>query len=298
MLEQYRLVPNYHRSTARRRHVNYKRGGVMATIQEIAANKQLAIQAQQLLINLKLLSGVADGKIGPQSIGAIAELLYITKSSEITPELLQLKALPQPELDLSKNDFAAKIAKYMLSQGYWIDATNLNIIYVEGIDPNGTPNADKMNEWNDLRSLLKIENKIPKIVDHWKATTEPGWKYTNTPLNPDGAFRIAFGQYKAWRVGRHKTHEALVQCGEIVGYRDKNKDGFRTGDRLVRGSSWGVNQHNGYNLSYVDGASAGCLVGRSIEGHEEFMKLIKSDTRYQVNLNYVFLTTIIPGDAL
>ena len=268
----------------------------MATIKEIAANKQLAVQMQQLLINLKLLSGAADGKIGPQSIGAIAELLFITKSPEITPELLQLKALPQPELDLSKNDFAAKIAKYMLDQNYWIDANNLNIVYVEGCNLDGTPNADTMNEWNDVRSLLKIENKIPRIVALWKATTEPGWKYTNAPLNPDGAFRIAFGQYKAWAVGWHKTHEALVQVGEITGYRDRNKDGFRTGDRVVKGSEYGVNQHSGYNMLQVDGASAGCLVGQSTEGHLQFMQLVKSDLRYQANGRYVFLTTVIPGD--
>jgi hypothetical protein len=270
----------------------------MVSIKDIASDKELAIKVQQLLINLKLLSGVADGKIGPQSIGAIAELIHITKSPDLSPELLQLKSLPQPELDLSKGDFAAKIAKYMLAQNYWIDADHLNIIYVEGCDPSGVPNADRMNEWNDLRLLLKIENKIPKIIAYWKATTEPGWKYTNAPLNPGGAFRIAFGQYKAWSVGWHKTHEALVQVGEITGYRDRNKDGFRTGDTVVKGSEYGVNQHHGYSMQRVDGASAGCLVGQSVEGHEQFMKLVKSDVRYQANANYVFLTTVIPGDEL
>lgn len=270
----------------------------MVTIKEIAANKQLAIQVQQLLINLKLLSDVADGKIGPQSIGAITEFLRIAKSNDLTDSLLQLKALPQPELDLSRGDFASKIAKYMVAQNYWVDADHLNIIYVEGCNADGTPNADAPNEWNDRRLLLKIENKIPKIVASWKATTEPGLKYTNTPLNPDGAFRIAFGQYKAWSVGWHKTHEALVQVAEITGYRDRNKDGLRTGDPVVKGCDMGVNQHWGYNMLQIDGASAGCLVGQSTEGHLEFMKLVKSDARYQVNNSYVFLTTIIPGDKL
>jgi hypothetical protein len=270
----------------------------MITIKNVTADKQLAVQVQQLLIDLKLLSGVADGKIGTQTSQAIAQLLHITNNTDLTPELLQLKSLPQPELDLSKNNFAAKIAKYMLAQNYWIDANNLNIVYVEGVEPDGTPNADTMNQWNDLRLLLKIENKIPKIVDYWRATTEPGWKYTANPLNAGGAFRIAFGAYKAWSVGQHRNHEALVQVGEIVGYRDRNKDGFRTGDTKVRGSEYAVNQHHGYNVLQVDGASAGCLVGQSIEGHEQFMRLIKCDPRYQANSRYVFLTTIIPGDAL
>lgn len=272
----------------------------MITIENIAANRRLAIQVQQLLINLKLLSGIADGKIGPQSLQAIAQLLHITKSKDLTDDLLKIKALPQPELDLSKGDFAAKIAKYMLTQNYWIDDSHLNIVYVEGVDLSGKINADKMNEWNDVRSLLKIENKIPKIVANWKATTEPGLKYTNAPLNIGGAFRIAFGQYKAWSVGWHKTktHEALVQCGEIAGYRDKNKDGFRTGDAKVCGSNYGINQHHGYSIPSVDGTSAGCLVGQSEQGHKEFMEFVKVDQRYQANRRYVFLTTIIPGEKL
>ena len=45
-------------------------------------------------------------------------------------------------------------------------------------------------------------------------------------------------------------------------------------------------------------ASAGCLVGRTKEGHKEFMAIIKQDRRYVANNDYVFYTTIIPGDDL
>jgi len=267
-------------------------------ISEITADPKLAVQVQKLLISLKLLSGTADGKVGSQTTSAIAELLRITKKSEITDELLQIKYLPQPKLDLSKGSFADRIAKYMIAQNYWIDVARPNIVYVEGCDTDGKTNPDTANQWNDLRVILEINQGTPRISHSWRATTEPGLKYTLRPLNPDGAFRIAFGQYKAWIVGWHKTHEALVQVGEIAGYRDKNKDGMRTGDRLVCGSNFGVNQHWGYNMQHVDGASAGCLVGQSTVGHLEFMKVIKSDPRYLANNSYVFLTTIIPGDKL
>lgn len=270
----------------------------MVTIESLKNDRSQAIAYQTLLINLKLLCGSADGKVGPLTQQAIAELLRITKAKELTPDLLNLKALPQPKLDLSKGDFAARIAKYMIAQGYWIDEAHPNIVYVEGVNPDGTPNADKINEWNDVRTILEIKNGVPILTNCWVATTEPGWKYTENPLNPKGAFRIAFGQYRAWVVGWHKTHEALVQCGEIVGYRDRNKDGMRTGDPVVKGSDFGVNQHWGYNMEYVDGASAGCLVGQSIEGHMQFMKKVKSDPRYLENIGYVFLATILPGDKL
>jgi hypothetical protein len=49
------------------------------------------------------------------------------------------------------------------------------------------------------------------------------------------------------------------------------------------------------NISF---ASAGCLVGRTRQGHREFMQLIKQDKRYQLNRQYMFLTTIIPGNEL
>lgn len=270
----------------------------MVTIDSLKNDRLGAIVYQTLLINLKLLCGPADGKVGPLTQQAISELLRITKSKELTPELLNLKVLPQPKLDLSKGDFAARIAKYMIAQGYWIDDLHPNIVYVEGVNTNGTPNADKMDGWNDVRAILEIKKDVPILTHVWVATTEPGRKYTADPLNPDGAFRIAFGQFRAWIVGWHKTHEALVQHGDVVGYRDKNKDGKRTGDTVVKGANFGINQHWGGNAATVGGWSAGCLVGQSTEDHLLFMKIVKSDPRYKANSNYVFLTTILPGDKL
>ena len=184
----------------------------------------------------------------------------------------------------------------MHAQGYKVftNPGELNILYVEGVDADGTPNADRLNEWNDRRLLL--DHNL-EIIGNWAATTEPGRKYTNQPLHPMGAFRIAFGQYKAWRVGVHKNHEALVQAAAVKGHRDKDKDGFRTGDPVVTGI-FGINQHWGGDAALVGGWSAGCLVGQSREGHREFMRLVKSDVRYLKDGGYVFWTTVLPGDKL
>jgi hypothetical protein len=123
-------------------------------------------------------------------------------------------------------------------------------------------------------------------------------------MNNLGAARIAFGQYKAWEVGTHygggsEPHEALVQASPISVYRDKNKDFIRTGDKLYTGD-FEINQHYGFDYPYNDisYAGAGCLVGRTRQGHREFMALIKQDKRYQLNNRYKFLTTVIPGDDL
>ena len=192
--------------------------------------------------------------------------------------------------------FDDRIVAYMKKQGYklFVNPGELNIVYVEGVNWDGKLNSDRMNEWNDRRLIL--DHNL-QVIGNWVATTEPGWKYTSHPLNPQGAFRIAFGQYQAWRVGTHKDHEALVQVAPVKGHRDRNKDGFRTGDPVVNGN-FGINQHWGGDSPVVGPWSAGCLVGQTRTGHREFMKLVKSDVRYRQDNNYIFWTTVLPGDKL
>jgi hypothetical protein len=122
-------------------------------------------------------------------------------------------------------------------------------------------------------------------------------------MNPGGAARIKFGQYKAWQVGIHGTtdrHEALIQTGGTVTvHRDFNKDYQRVGDKEDTGY-FAINQHWGYDFptNNIYYASAGCLVGRLRQGHREFMSLIKQDRRFQLNNRYVFYATVIYGQDL
>jgi hypothetical protein len=187
---------------------------------------------------------------------------------------------------------------------FFAGAKNYNIIYIEGMNENGSLNNDAPNEFNDRRIIIEFVNKIPKIVNQWEATTEPGTYYTENPMNPNGAARIAFGQYKSWQVGIHygggsEPHEALVQTRDITIHRDRNQDFMRTGDNIYTGI-FEMNQHWGFDYprNDISYAGAGCLVGRRREGHREFMKIVKADRRYQLNNSYAFLTTIIAGDDL
>jgi hypothetical protein len=186
---------------------------------------------------------------------------------------------------------SAKILNYCKLQGYPIGW--FNIIYIEGMDVDGKLNSDVHNQFNDIRCIFNKE----KCTDLWTATCEPGAYYTNRPMNPDGAFRIAFGFHEnAWQVGLHgysNPHEALVQVREIKGYRDYNRDSFRTGDLKVEGV-YGINQHWGWDAPVYDigTTSAGCLVGRSIEGHKQFMAHC-----YNSGLQE-FSTIVLPGDKI
>src|SRR5262249_36308622 len=99
------------------------------------------------------------------------------------------------------DDLASRIVKAMMKNGYTVDAAPgyVNIVYVEGMDPNGSANANRPNEFNDLRLCIAFDGKTPKIIGLWEATTEPSRHWTLRPMNAKGAARIKFGQYTAWR---------------------------------------------------------------------------------------------------
>lgn len=186
---------------------------------------------------------------------------------------------------------SAKILNYCDSEKYPI--TDFNIIYIEGMTINGQLNGDEPNQFNDVRAIFNRD----RCIDCWQATCEPGSWYTDYPMNPEGAFRIAFGFHKkAWEIGLHGNsdpHESLIQTEEVRGYRDYNGDMIRTGDRQVSGY-FGINQHWGYDMPLTDigQASAGCLVGRSRHGHREFMAFCVNSGEKQ------FSTIVLPGNEI
>lgn len=283
-------------------------------INDLALDLELAGEIQNRLIKLGCLDPPADGIFGTVSKFVLAEYskqagiaFDETVDSKLAKSLLDHSEDTFLRLNLG-NDFASKIIKYMQLRNYWIAKLPgfLNIVYVEGANADGQPNADKSNEFNDRRMVIAIESGKPAIVFNVLGTTEPGEFFTKNPMNAGGAARIAFGQYKAWRVGFHNAgrpsrHEALVQVGEITVHRDLNKDGKRTGDKLDVGSGFAINQHWGFDMpvNNIGKASAGCLVGRTKAEHKEFMKLIKTDPRFSKASNgYSFMTTVIAGDDL
>lgn len=276
------------------------------TLDALTNNTELAKAVQIHLTRLGLLDPPADGKFGSYSRQALEEFQSLMNLSESGLGIQTRKALAELKevfpLQLG-NDFASRIIKYMQQKQYFIAVgkQKYNIVYVEGANSNGVPNDDKLNQWNDRRIVIEIASATPKIVGNWVATTEPGDYYTNHPMTVKGAARIAFGQYKAWQVGTHgqsEPHEALRQVADLKLHRDRNQDGYRTGDPIDVGAHFGINQHWGYDMSRVGKASAGCLVGQSRDEHRAFIKLIKQDRRYQLNKNYIFMTTVIPGDDL
>jgi hypothetical protein len=121
-------------------------------------------------------------------------------------------------------------------------------------------------------------------------------------MKPQGAARIAFGQYRVWQVGTQgysESHQALIQVVSVKVHRDWNRDMIRTGDAIDEGY-FGINQHHGYDhpINDIYTASAGCLVGKTRNGYAAFMASIKRDVRFIKDINFVFSTTILDGSQL
>lgn len=292
----------------------------------IAADLELAKQIQIRLVSLGLLSPPVDGQFGPISTAAFKQFQELMQCNEpnflgqVTAKKLietKIEELPVSPLVLG-NDLASRIVKYMQQKQYHVATgpREFNIVYVEGMNPDGTLNNDKPNEFNDIRMVIEFVNGKPKIVGSWEGTTEPGRHYTiEKPMNAKGAARIRFGQYKAWRMGMHgvsNPHRALVQVAPVSVHRDFNQDFQRIGDFVDTGI-FAINQHWGYDYPKNDvrDAGAGCLVGRSTQGHKDFLEIIEQDRRYLATRfgppifsgdpserTYVFISTIIPGDEL
>jgi hypothetical protein len=262
-----------------------------------------------------------DGQVGLNTRNIIAEFCRLAgikyKDRLIGPELatailsaqpdtfLPLKLTPDKK-DSSDTKLAKACLRYMQSKGYWIARSPkmYNIVYSEGMDGDGTLNADTFNEWNDRRMVIRIApGGIPEMIVNDQGTTEPGAFYTNRPMNVNGAARLAFGQYKAWVTGLHQGKQpALVQRELLRVHRDINKDGKRNStDPIDIGKNFGVNQHTtAVNKvpDFIGPYSAGCLVGRRYKSHLFFLKTVKSDIRWVMNNSYMFMTTVLAGDDL
>lgn len=199
------------------------------------------------------------------------------------------------------------IIEHMTRNNFTIDRGDgeVNIIYLEGVNTDYTPNPNALDGWNDLSIILKFDaTGEPSLAFIAECTTEPGKAatYDSAARRLGGVARIAFGQQKAWRVGHHRyakwgtRHPALVQCAPVLVHRDSNRDGSREGD--ATGWAYGLNQHGTsgiYTGGQIGNWSRGCLVRRWWQDHLEFMSHIYSDPRHVKDKKHIFSTTIIAG---
>jgi hypothetical protein len=252
-----------------------------------------------------LLAAPADGIWGPKSDRALANYQKLRGINEIGLGVLTAKSLYQVAyknliegFDLN-GDWASRTIMWMKLCNFHISigTGEINIVYFRGLDRKGRWNGNEDFVFNDRRTVLLVEDGVPKFADNWLATVDPGRDYWFNPMNPKGCANIAAGQYRAWSVGLHGKQRALVQTGEVTVLRGKNRV-------LDRGDGFGINQHTvGANQDFSVGNaiglwSAGCLVGASaVEHYKEFMPLVESDPREKKSPgDYRHWTAVVPGD--
>lgn len=201
--------------------------------------------------------------------------------------------------------YAQKVIAYMESLGYAIDRQpgEMNIVYVEGAELDGTPNADEGDRWNDLGLLISFDpDGVPQIVHRAVCTTEPGYAATMAQRARllGGVARVQLTQYlRCWQMGYHKgnpAHPALVQRAPMLVHRDRNRDGKRPGDALMPAS--GINQHGtrpGYIARLIGTWSEGCLVRLNWDDHLHFIELVRSDPRFILDSGFLFSSAILDG---
>jgi hypothetical protein len=284
-------------------------GNLSIHVHDIAQHPGLAKDMQLRLIDLGIVDPPADGQFGPISRLGLRQFVKLTGVGDplvvdkaLAGALLAADADTLLPITLGA-DLASRIVRCMQEKKHWIARLPgyVNIVYVEGANEDGSANANTPDRFNDRRIVLTLKSGAPKILGNWQATTEPGNHFTMNPVHALGAGRIQLGQYKAWNVGIHtglsggNSHEGLLQAVSISICRDKNKDFKRKGD-FVDTNNDGFNQHHASDRKEHLGIGkhgAGCLVGRRILEHEDFMKIVKSDPRFQTSNGYKFMTTVV-----
>lgn len=135
------------------------------------------------------------------------------------------------------------------------------------------------DEFDDITFVAYRDQENKPVVELYTSTTDPGLYWLKHPMNKDGCFIMAPGQYRgAYKIGPHGSskYEALRQNSEIAGFRDNNKDGVHDmdWDTLVSGIFW-TNLHHAYDSAKVKKNSAGCQVLKYIKDLKRLLSLCK-----------------------
>ena len=147
---------------------------------------------------------------------------------------------------------------------------NLNLVGIRSSDP--APNVFSDQLW------VFWKNKTYWDINIYRITTDPGLYWLQKPMNANGTGILKPGQYPGmWKIGIHKTYEALVQVAPCTLIRDYNRDNkldYHSGREET--GLFGVNLHRaGKDSQTVDRWSAGCQVFSQVREFNEFMKLAR-----------------------
>lgn len=266
---------------------------------------------QARLSAIGLLDPPPDGFLGPATqwaLMAFCRLSGIPFEGSLSRNAAKTLLAPDAVLPLRPGgDLAGRVAAAMDRRGDWIcrHPDCFNIIYVEGMDPDGRRRPRRPDSFDDLRLLLRVApGGRPELAGAWSATTAAGRPSVEEPAEPEGAPRLRPGQHRAWVIGRTAIgtpleQDALVQVAPLPVTRDTNRDYHRAGDPADSGL-FIIDQHGAMDAPHeeVGGSGAGCLISRDQEGHRAFMAMLRRDPRWWTNNAHRFTTSVLEADEV
>lgn len=171
--------------------------------------------------------------------------------------------------------YEADLQKVLVNKGYTYFVKgdyNLNIIGIRKEETLCTNTFDGV-----IVAEYAIAGKWYK--DLFLATTLPGLRPLDTPINPNGCAILVPGQYKgAYQLGYHNGKvEALVQRKPVSVYRDNNKDLIYDYDsKTIETGLFSINIHPaGEDSKQIDSWSAGCQVFKRKRDFAKFLDICK-----------------------
>ena len=151
---------------------------------------------------------------------------------------------------------------------------NLNLIGIRHSDYAS-------NGFDDVLCCAYMDPVGVKRVEHWPATTDPGWHWLQKEfMNPKGCAVLVPGQYRC-----------LVQVKPLKVWRDRNRD--RTLDHASPDEGmFGIHIHKAGEASVqVDRWSAGCQVLARRADFLRMMELYDASAKlYGPRVTYTLLT--------
>lgn len=134
-------------------------------------------------------------------------------------------------------------------------------------------NTQATNTFDDIVGILRINHGNSWEALLCDATTDPGLYYLEHPMNVKGTAIVMPGQYiGSHKTGLHKGDNALIQCGTLRVWRDRNKDAVYDYTNPQDAINTGIDIHHaGLASTIVGNWSAGCLVVARRTEFDSFM---------------------------
>jgi peptidoglycan hydrolase-like protein with peptidoglycan-binding domain len=288
-----------------------RQGQAALPVALLARDPALVSAVQARLAAAGLLDPPADGLLGPVTqwaLVAFCDAAGLPFDGGLTREAAGALAEGVQPLPLQPgDDLAGRVAAALARRGDPLcrHPDCVTIVYVEGMDAAGHAIPRRADAFDDLRLLLRVSpGGRPELAGAWEATTAAGRPAVEGPAEPAGAPRLRPGHHRAWVVGRtaigtELEQDALVQVAPLAVTRDADQDFSRAGDPGDAGF-YVLDQHGGRDAprDAVGGVGAGCLVGRSQEGHHAFMARLREDPRFRACAAHRFGTSVLRAAEL